>query len=438
MNKKIHFIGIWWIGISALARYYLSLGYTISGSDGTDSELIQTLIQEWMDIKISSRCLNYSVDKVIYTEAIPEHNSDLEYARENNIETLTYPQALAEVANTQKLITIAGTHGKSTTTSLASLVLKNSQINFSSIVGSLLKEFDGKNFYTTGNSEFFVIEACEYKRSFLTYKPTVAVITNIELDHLDYYDDLDDYLSAYEEYINHVVPGGFVILNGNDKNCKKLLNKRADLSYIELYNSYFTIGEEKIEIPEIEMQVPWSHILYDAHIAYIIGHMLGINDRDIVDALENYTGIWRRMEYIGTTEGNNILMSDYGHHPTEISLTLSALKEKYPEKKLFTIFQPHQYSRTLELLEDFKTCFDDADSLIIPNIYESRDSQEDMDEIDSEKLAFLIEHSNVINGGWLENTLELIKQYDTSHSDNIILILWAGDVDNLRYKLKTK
>lgn len=406
-----------------------------------------------MDIIIGddNKRIDKSLQLVIHTEAIPHTQSELKKSREEKIEILTYPQALWKIANQHKLIAISGTHWKSTTTSLTSLVLKNSQEQFATIVGTLLKEFSGKNFYSTKNPEWFTIEACEYKRHFLEYKPFVAAITNIELDHLDYYKDEDDYISAFEKFIQNILPWGFCILNGQDKNCKKLLGLRDDISYVEIFDDYYIFQWNEIPLPKINMQVPGKHVLFDAHISYIIGHMMGVFDENIIEALENYSGVWRRMEIIGKTSYENTLMSDYGHHPTEIRVTLEALKDKSvrfpwskgscPEDwgdKILTIFQPHQYSRTLELLEDFKTCFEDTDFLVIPNIYESRDSEEDMKKINSEKLVELIQHPEKTDGKNFKNTLKIIEKYEKKYAwELIILLLWAGDIDNLRYEIKT-
>ncbi|MCD5380356.1 UDP-N-acetylmuramate--L-alanine ligase [Candidatus Gracilibacteria bacterium] len=442
MNKKIYIIGIGGIGISAIARFYLHAGWEVFGSDSTDSELISNLKKEGCDIIIGvdETRVNNSFDKVIYTEAVPTTQKELAKALVNKIETLTYPEALASIANNKKLIAVAGTHGKSTTSSLASLVLKNSDESVNSVVGTILKEFNNKNAYFS-DSPYFVIEACEYKRSFLKYKPSVGIIVNIEIDHLDYYKDLEDYISAYKEFIDNIRPGGFAILNGEDENCKKLLGLRDDIEYIEIFTNTYKIHSsgEEIEFPEIDMKVPGSHILFDAQIAYVVGIMVGVHEHKVIEALEDYTGVWRRMEQIGNTHNGNLLMSDYGHHPTEITLTLDALKSKYPTKHLYTIFQPHQYNRTLELLEDFKTCFKATDTLIIPDIYESRDSEEDKAQINSEKLVKLIKHHNKFDGQGLENTLKLIQDFDKQNADSaIILLLGAGNVDELRYKIETK
>ncbi|MCP4523257.1 MAG: hypothetical protein GY828_03490, partial [Candidatus Gracilibacteria bacterium] len=361
-QKKIYIIGIGGIGISAIARYYNQMGYLVYGSDSTDSELIQTLIGEGIHIFIGERpdFITPDITQVIYTEAVPISQSELSNAIDQSIPTFTYPESLANIANVKKLIAISGTHGKSTTTSFTSILMKNSSHNINAVIGTLLKEFGGKNAYFS-ESDYFAIEACEYKRSFLQYHPYIAVITNIEIDHLDYYKDLDDYISAYEEFISHVQPGGYVILNGDDSNCKKLLGKRTDLKYIEIYSNFYIYGGEKILFSDLSLQIPGSHILFDAHIAYVIGKIVGIPEKEIVLSLEAYNGVWRRMEQVGITQSNNILLSDYGHHPTEVQLTLDSIQQKYPDKKILTLFQPHQYNRTIELIDGFVDSFTKTD-----------------------------------------------------------------------------
>lgn len=441
-KDKVYIIWIWWIWVSAIARYYMAQSYAVYGSDISASNITESLEDEWANITIGENpdIIEKDFDLVIYSEAIDENQSELTKAHSLEIKTLSYPQALAEIANQKKLITIAGTHGKSTTTSLISIIMKNSDIDFTSVVGTLLKEFENKNFFyrrNTWEAEFFILEACEYKRSFLNYKPTLWIITNIELDHLDYYKNMDDYMSAFEDYLNNIVPGWFAIINCEDTNAKSLLWLRNDIHYIQVFEEYFIYNGQQIPYPIIDIKVPGRHVLFDAKIAYIVGHMLWINDAEILYALDNYTWVWRRMERIWTTVYNNILYSDYGHHPTEIRLTLEALKKDNVDKKILTIFQPHQYSRTLELLEEFKNCFEFTDELIIPNIYKSRDSEEDIKKIDSKKLADLIHHDNVIDGEWLNNSLKLIEEFDKNNTWAIILLLGAWDIDNLRNKIKT-
>ncbi len=459
-QKKIYLIGIGGIGVSAIARYYLSEWWAVSWSDSTNSAIIEALKSQWCDIIIWSDAtrLTSDFDLVVYTEAIPHDQEEFQRSQELGIKIQKYNVALSKIANHRKLIAVTGTHGKSTTSSLISIILKNSEVDFLSVVGTLLKEFWWKNFFrrTPENpspslpskeegqtiqsyGEYFVIEACEHKEHFLEYTPSVLVITNIEYDHADYFKTPELYIKAFEKMISKVVPGGFVILSTDDPNTQKLLWIRKDINYIEVSDNVFSIGDQSQAFPNIQMKVPGEHVLFDAKLAYIVGHMVGISNDAILSTLSNYRGVWRRMEIIWDTKNDNILMSDYGHHPTEIQVTLDALRKWYPDKKIFTVFQPHQYSRTIELLDDFIRSFSDTDTLIIPDIYESRDSEENKWRMSPQMLVDCTKvfHRNVVNGEWMKNTLKLIEEYDSENPDSsIILLLGAGNVDNLRYKLE--
>lgn len=438
-NKNIYIIWIWWIWVSAIARYYSENWYNIYGSDSTNSELIQTLKSEWMDIIIWERPEIFhseiSFEKIIYTEAIPITQSELSTVIQLNIKKQTYPESLAEIANKKRLIAVAWTHGKSTTTSFISKMMLESPIWVNAVIWTILKEFDWKNAYFS-ESDYFAIEACEYKRSFLKYKPEYLIITNIEIDHLDYYKDEDDYVSAYIDMVKNIKTGWYLIYNWQDVNCFKLLNIRQDINYISVNNWIYNNWQDII-IDNIDLQVPGRHILFDSHLAYTLWVLLNIKKEKIIKSLEWYTWVWRRMELLWNTINNNLVISDYAHHPTEIKLTLDALKNKYHDKKIITIFQPHQYSRTIELIEDFKTSFTDTDILLVPNIYESRDSNEDKIKMTTDLFIETIVHSNKVNGNWLDNTLNIISDLDKKYSDNaLIILMWAWDIDNLRYGIK--
>ncbi len=441
-KKRIYFCGIWWIGVSALARYYLSQWYEVWWSDNSDSELIHSLICEGCDIIIWSdeNRITNELEKIIYSEAVPLSQKELSKWKELDIPLLKYSQGLWEIVNEYNLIAVTGTHGKSTTSSMISQILKNSRENFVSIVWTLLKEFEWKNFYRRWEDRnLFVIEACEYKEHFLAYKPLVWVITNIEYDHADFFKTPESYVLAFKKFIDNIKPWGFCLLPGDDSNAQSLHSIREDINYISVFDWYFEFEAEKVFFPKIILHIPWNHILFDAKLAYIVGHLVWIDEITVLESLEEYSGVWRRMEKIWYTKNNNLLMSDYGHHPTEVLKTLSALKEWNPEKKLFVVFQPHQYSRTIELLEGFKDAFVDADSLLIPNIYESRDSQEDKNKMNTDIFVEHIHHSKISNWQWLDNSVKLIENYDDEHpNSSIILLLWAWNVDTLRYKIKTE
>jgi UDP-N-acetylmuramate--alanine ligase len=204
--------------------------------------------------------------------------------------------------------------------------------------------------------------------------------------------------------------------------------------------------EKTMPMPDMRLQVPGGHLLHDAHLAYTIGRLLGMQDDIIIPKLESYRGSWRRSEIIGTTKNGNILMSDYGHHPNEIRPTLAAIREKYADKKLFVVFQPHQYSRTRELLQEFASSFSDVDQLLIPDIYFSRDKKEDVEWMTVERFVETLQKTEdrrqktemkiIQNGNGLENTAKLIREYDEQNpNSSLILLLGAGDVDGLRHEI---
>jgi UDP-N-acetylmuramate--alanine ligase len=273
----------------------------------------------------------------------------------------------------------------------------------------------------------------------LKYKPEFLIITNIEVDHLDYYKNEDDYVSAYIDMVKNIKSWWYLIYNWQDKNCLKLLNIRQDINYISVNNWVYNNWQD-ISIDNLILQVPWQHIMFDSHLAYTLWDLLNIDRANIKNSLEWYKWVWRRMEILWhTNNNNNMVISDYGHHPTEISLTLEAIRNRYFDKKIITIFQPHQYSRTIELLWDFKTCFQNTHTLIVPNIYESRDSEEDKQKMNTQIFLDNIEHIDKINWVDLTYTQKIISHLDEKHKDEaVIIILGAWDVDNLRYNIDFK
>ena len=262
-------------------------------------------------------------------------------------------------------------------------------------------------------------------------------MTNIEIDHLDYYKDEKDYIKAFRQYSENIKEWWYLIINWQEKNSRLLLNLRNDINYIEVFDEYFTYYWQKEYFPEIKLKIPWKHILYDAKLVYIVWKILKIEEKIIIDSLESYNWVWRRMEILWETNNWNLIISDYWHHPTEINLTLKAIKEKFVDKEIITIFQPHQYSRTLELLDDFWQCFLYTDKLIIPNIYESRDSQKVKNKINVDILLSKIEIQNKENWYWIENTFKRILELD-KEKNKVFIIMWAWDIDNLRYNLHLK
>ncbi|EKE26342.1 MAG: UDP-N-acetylmuramate-L-alanine ligase [uncultured bacterium (gcode 4)] len=444
--KKVFIIWIGWIGVSAVARYYKSIWWEVCWSDKADSDLLKKLENEWIKIYLwhDWENLDDDSDLIIYSEAIitkPDLSKEenllanpvLAKAKKLWIKNISYPEALAEIVNSKKCIAVSWTHWKSTTSSMLWIMLSWWETNASVIVWTQVPQLNNSNFFYW-TWEYFVIEACEYKRSFLKYNPFITIITNIELDHLDYYKDLEDYLNAFKSIQDQT--SGYMILNGEDENCMKLKDESKKQTFV--YEKYFIKDWVKYYFPELNLQIPGSHIEFDAKLAFVVWDILWLDENYIVEKLNSYKWAWRRSEIIRETSNWNILISDYGHHPTEISLTLDVIKWKYNNKRLFVAFQPHQYSRTIELLEEFKTCFDSADNLVIPDIYFSRDKKEDVEFMTTERFISELNKNYpiAINWNWLENTSEIIKDYDKKNPhSSIILLLWAGNIDDLRNKI---
>ncbi|HRI36533.1 MAG TPA: Mur ligase domain-containing protein [bacterium] len=447
--QKIHFIGIGGIGTSALARYYLATGWSVSGSDASDSSLLHALADEGVRVFLGEDANNLDddADRVVYSEAIitkPDlskeenlmANPELAKARTLGIENLSYPHALAELFNAKQFgVAVTGSHGKSTTTAMLGTIL--SRTGGSALAGTLVPAFGGRNILVDSHSEIFAIEACEYKRSFLAYHPTITVITNIDLDHLDYYRDLEDYISAFRSLCAQT--RDYVVIAATDAHSAKLAQELPNA--VRVYDSYYSVPDlvsgdfQMFSIPALDLRVKGEHMLADARLAYVTARLLGIEESIVVSALESYSGSWRRAEIVGTTAQGNIIMSDYGHHPNEIRPTLAAIKEANPEKKLVVCFEPHQYSRTIELLDGFLSSFDDADLLIIPSIYFSRDKHEDVEAMPAKRFVSLLQekYPHTVYGEGLENTSTWLSRYDEQHPDtSIILLLGAGAVDSLR------
>lgn len=401
--NKIFFIGIGGIGMSGLARLLKAKGKEVSGSDSASSSTTDELEEEEIGITIghNSHHLEEDTELVVYSEAIPETNVELVKARELGIPTLTYFEALGEVTEGYRVIAVAGSHGKTTTTAMLALILQQAGKDPTVIVGSKLKEFGNKN-VRIGESDLFVVEACEYRRNFLSLKPDLLGITNIELDHLDYFKDQADYEQAFNT----------------------LAGQSQEVLWPEDTSEY-----------EGELGIPGEHNQKNAGLAAMMARRLGVKEPDIASALAGYLGAWRRFEFKGTSLYGALIYDDYAHHPSEITATLQGAREKYPDERIIAVFQPHQYSRTRALLQDFAEAFEDADEVIIPNIYPARDSEEDRKAISPDILVDEISryHENVRNGSGLENTQRYLE--DTLEEGDVLIVMGAGDVDKIIPKL---
>lgn len=409
--KAIHFVGIGGIGMSGLARILSEKGKQISGSDLHQNTQTDTLTQEGLQISIGHNASNIKdPELVIYSLAIPESNIELQTALEKGIPIMTYPQALGILTQDYKLIAIAGTHGKTTTTAMLGQILLEAGLDPTILVGSTTKFLNNKN-SRTGKSEYFILEACEYHQGFLNLYPDITIITNIEHDHFDAYPTPKAYINAFQHLADQTKD--IIILNTDFELSHKLTFKNQQVVRYSNPN------------PKIRLQIPGVHNLKNATAALHAATEIQIPQVKSLETLLRFEGTARRLEIISQTETQTIY-SDYAHHPTEIKATLQALKSAHPDKKICVIFQPHQFSRTIALLDDFKSAFTQADKVLVPNIYRARDTESDATSMPASLFAETI-------GATFTQSLENTKQNFTelTHGYEIVVIMGAGDVNLL-------
>ena len=409
---KIHFIGIKGIGVSALAGYYLAKGHKVSGSD---------LVLGPHKAKNVPK----DADLIIHSPAVQPDNPEIKQAKKLKIKIQTYPQALGDLTKEYFTIAVSGTHGKSTTCAMVALILMKAGLDPTVIVGTKLKEFGNKNF-RIGKSKYLVIEADEWQASFLNYWPKIIVLTNIEKEHLDYYKDLKHILKTYREYVGHLTKEGVLVVNQDDRNISRIMN-------YELRIKNFSIKQKETKELRRILKIPGEHNVYNALAALTLARILRIPNKVSFKALSEYRGVWRRFEII--KKKNFTLIHDYAHHPTEVKATLQAAREKFPNKEIWCIFQPHQYQRTFYLFNDFVRVFSIApiDKLIITDIYDvaGREKKKIKEKISSKELVRKIKKYEKV---YLPK--KKIKDYLKRNlkGGEVIIIMGAGDV----YKLLDK
>jgi UDP-N-acetylmuramate--alanine ligase len=420
--KKVFFIGIGGIGISAIARMFLAEGKKVSGMDSSDSEIITELRNAGAEISIgqSIDLIPKDADLIVYTVAIevadPKLMSDL---KGGSIPLRSYPQMLDIISKDKFTIAVSGTHGKTTTTAMVAKILIDAGKEPTVIVGSLLK--DQNSNFVSGKGKYFVVEACEYRRSFLNINPTVAVITNIDNDHLDYYKDIEDIAKAFNEFAMLLPKDGTLVASASGANVKLAL--KGVSNEIKNYDDESELG--------LDLRIPGRHNILNAKAALAVAELLGINREDAVRSLNSFNGTWRRFDYKGKTKTGTYVYDDYGHHPTEIKATLSGAREIYKDNRIVVVFQPHLYSRTKLLLNEFAEAFNLADDLVLAPIYPARELPDP--EISSEILAKAItEHNARTNVRTLSSFAEIEKFLtDSLKKDDVLLTLGAGEANKI-------
>ncbi|MFA6514817.1 MAG: Mur ligase family protein [Candidatus Paceibacterota bacterium] len=424
--KNVHFIGIGGIGISAIARMMFFEGKNVTGQDMQEGEIVTELKKNGINIKIGQTYENIpeDTDLIIYTIAIEYYDPELfkKIKNQTQIQVRSYPEMLGVISKDKYTIAICGTHGKTTTTGMISQILVDNKKDPTVIVGSLLK---GRTNFIKGESDLFVVEACEYRRSFLNIYPNILVITNIDEDHLDYYKDIEDIKEAFHAMANKVPKDGFIICNPNDKNIFDVI-KDVKAKVID-WQDYFS--------PELKLKIPGIHNKKDAAAAKAAAVILGISEEYADIALAQFPGTWKRFEFRGELQNGALLYDDYAHHPTEIKATLEGFRELYKKEdgwKITVVFQPHLFSRTKLLLNDFAQSFKDTDEVILLPIYYAREVNDGS--ISSKNLENEINKNtdnakSFINFESLEKLLEV--RLPTMGEKNIIVTMGAGEASKI-------
>ena len=401
-KPTVHFIGIGGIGTSALARWFLSHNYNVSGSDASPSEIISELKKQGIRVFIGHQAKNLprGANLAIFSAAVPINNPERRQAAKLGIPAKSYAEAVGDLAKQYKTLAIAGAHGKSTATALLSLVLIKAGFDPIVIIGTKLKEFGNSNF-KNGKGDYLVLEADEYHGSFLNYSPFAAIITNIDREHLDYYKNLGAIKNTFLKFINNIQPDGILVVNKDDKNLFSLKNKIQKIAkshHLKLLWYGITLNKRsQIKCNKIKkaLKIVGEHNVSNALAVYTLAKALNIKEKDILAALSAYRGAWRRFEYRGQLEIGNWkleIFDDYAHHPTEIKATLSGIAQKWPKTGLICVFQPHQAQRLSALFKEFVGAFDKANILILLDIFKVAGRDKVSQNVNSKKLAEAIQY----------------------------------------------
>jgi UDP-N-acetylmuramate--alanine ligase len=432
--KNVHFIGIGGIGISAIARMMIHDGKKVTGQDMQEGEIVSELIKMGVEIKIGQSYENIPKDTelIIYTIAIDTYDPDLakKIKEQTNIPIRSYPEMLGVISKDKYTIAVSGTHGKTTTTGMIAQILTGAEKDPTVIIGSLLagnsSRADGRGTnFIAGKSNLLVVEACEYRRSFLNINPKILVITNIDNDHLDYYKDIEDIKSAFHEMAMKVPEDGFVVCNRADTNIADVLKdvKAKIIDWQDYYDE------------NLKLKVPGIHNKKDAAAALAVSGVLEVDKGLAIGFIGEFPGTWKRFEFRGSSSQGTLLYDDYAHHPTEIKATLEGFRELYPKEndwKITVVFQPHLFSRTKLLLDDFAKSFTDADEVILLPIYYAREV--DDGSISSEILSDRI-NKNIANSRAFKDfqsaELYIKDKFLVMNNKNVIVTMGAGEASKV-------
>ena len=438
----VHFIGIGGISMSGLAEILLSRKFPVSGSDSHESALTDQLAAQGAVVHYPQMAENITddIDVVVYTAAIHPDNPEFRAAQEKNLPMLTRAQLLGEIMrNYKEAINVSGTHGKTTTTSMITEILLEAHKDPTVSVGGMLKDIGGN--IRVGGQETFVVEACEYTNSFLSFFPTIEVILNVEADHLDFFKDIDDIRHSFKLFAEKLPEDGLLVINKDIKHseyftqalkCRVVTfghEKDADytanfISYDKFAHPSYTLFYKGEELAQVELGVTGEHNIYNSLAAVAVARSLDIPMEVILRGLKRFTGTDRRFQKKGSVNGFTII-DDYAHHPQEIAATIEAAK-KYPHRKLWIVFQPHTYSRTAALLDDFAGALSHADEIVLADIYAAREKNTIGISSDDLRKHMLEQNTNVYYIPKFEDIEDFLLQH--VEEGDVLITMGAGDI----------
>ena len=443
LGKPVHLIGVGGSGMRALAQMLLARGAGVSGSDSEPSEALDDLVAHGAAVAVGQRPENLpeKLELVVYSAAIHESNPELAAARKRGVEVIKYSQMLGKLMGDRCGIAVAGAHGKSTTTAMVAYALATAGKSPSFIVGATVRQLGGPS--GVGEGPHFVAEACEFDRSFLNLQPTYAAILNIAEDHLDCYEDLGAIVEAFRAFAAKLPRRGLLVANADDRNVTpEVLDVACEVQTFGLEEDCHWRGDKLtddrgryrfdvlrggVRLCKVALQIPGRHQVYNALAAAALLHQAGLSPSQIARGIGGFEGVYRRLTVKAQLGGVSVV-DDYAHHPTEIRVTLRAIRDFFLPRRIWCVFQPHQHSRTRFLLKDFARSFGCADNVVVPDIYFVRDSEREKDCISAEDLVAQIR----LNGGeaiYLKTFESIVEHLKTNLAPgDLVVTMGAGNI----------
>ena len=441
--KSVYFVGAGGIGMSAIARYFLHIGVVVAGYDKTPSALTKELEKEGMDIHyeenvalIPAACKDASSTLVIYTPAIPQEHQELVYFHENGFTIEKRAQVLGTLTRSHKGLCVAGTHGKTTTSTMCAHIMHQSHVDCNAFLGGISKNY-GTNYILSDKSDYVVIEADEFDRSFHWLRPWMSVITATDPDHLDIYGTKEAYLESFRHYTELIQPGGALIIHKNLE-MKQHVQEGVKIYEYSLNEGDFHAENIKIDngeitfdfispvesISNVELGQPVPINIENAVAAMAMAQLNGCTAEEIKEGIKTYEGVERRFDF-KIKDDKHVFLSDYAHHPKEIYQSAKSIRELYKNRKITAIFQPHLYTRTRDFYKDFADSLSILDEVILCDIYPAREAPIPgvTSELIYKNLKSGVEKSMIHK----EDVLDLVKKRDF----DVLIVLGAGDLDNL-------